>query len=107
MFAVAYGADATRKSNRQRRIRSSRGRIIAMLNLSQVLFFLILVNNLEYPTTITFWKYRQNYVKLILRRPVVWRNVWILPHVSYLSREILAVREFLAKNPLTELLDTP
>ena len=47
-FAVAYGADATRKSNRQRQIRFSRARISAILILSQVVFLLSLLNNLEY-----------------------------------------------------------
>jgi len=48
MFAVAYGANATRKSNLQRQIHFSRARISAMLILSQVLFVLSLLNNLEY-----------------------------------------------------------
>jgi len=47
MFAVGYGADATRKSNRQCQIRFPRARISVMLILSQVLFLLSLLNNLE------------------------------------------------------------
>jgi hypothetical protein len=48
MFAAVYGGDAARKSNRQRKIRFSRARIIAILILSQVHFLLDLLNSLEY-----------------------------------------------------------
>jgi ABC-type antimicrobial peptide transport system permease subunit len=66
MFAVAYGANATRKSNLQTQIYFSRARMIAMFILSQVIFLLSLLSNLEYLTTIILWKLYIFYIYIYL-----------------------------------------